>query len=115
MIKRRYDLNTGRLGLAYPDNIIVPEPYLTLSYEENDRISSDTENIYFYINNQIVAKNKAEIEAREKKIADIKQELGTLDLKSIRAIRSEDTEYIQKYESEAAALRAELTELTKGV
>lgn len=62
MIKRRYDPTTGRLGAAYPDNIIVPEPYVTLSNAENDKISSDSEYIYFYKNGEFTKTNKADIE-----------------------------------------------------
>lgn len=114
MIKRRYDSTTGRLGAAYPDSMTVPEPYLLLTAAENDSISTDTENIYFYLNNQLVKKDRAVIEAKEKRIAEIKTELDNLDLKSIRAIRCGDTEYINQYENEAVTLRAELAELTEG-
>lgn len=111
MIKRRYDAQTGKLGAAYPEYMTVPEPYLTLSNAENDKISTDDKNVYFYINNQLVKKDKAEIEAKEKRIAEIKKQLDELDLKSIRAIRSNDTEYIARYEAEAIELRRELAEL----
>lgn len=111
MIKRRYDATTGRLGNAYPDNYTVPEPYLTLTDEENDKISTDTQHIYFYMGGAIVKKDKAIIEAKEKRAEEIKEELNALDLKSIRAIRSNDTEYIEKYEEQANALRTELAAL----
>lgn len=111
MIKRRYDINTGELGKAYPDTMNIPEPFLTLSNEENDRISTDTEHVYFYINNQLVTQSKAEIDAKNKRIAEIKAELDNLDLKSIRAIRSNDTDYIARYEAQAVELRRELAEL----
>lgn len=45
------------------------------------------------------------------RIAEIKQLLDELDLKSIRALRGGDTEYIERYESEAQALRNELRAL----
>lgn len=112
MIKRRYDIETGKLGAAYPDHMKVPEPYLTLSNEENDKISSDDKHIYYYIGDKIVKKDKGEIEQKEKKIAEIKERLNTLDLKSIRAIRGGDKEYLQQYEQEAVMLRSELAELT---
>ncbi|MBR1620196.1 hypothetical protein IJ674_09930 [bacterium] len=44
-------------------------------------------------------------------IEDILKELNDLDLKSIRAIRSNDEEYIEKYENRAIELRKELQEL----
>ena len=111
MIKRRYDAITGKLGKAYPDHYIVPEPYLTLTDEDNDKISTDTENLYYYINGVLTKKDRAEIEAKEKRVAEIKAELDALDLKTIRALRSNDTEYIQKYEEQANALRTELVAL----
>ena len=112
MIMRRYDIKTGELGKSYPDTMDIPQPFITLSNEENDRISTDEEHVYFYINNQLVTQSKAEIEAKKKRIAEIKEELNNLDLKSIRAIRSNDTEYIARYEAEAQELRRELAELS---
>lgn len=47
-------------------------------------------------------------EQRKKEILNL---LDELDLKSIRAIRANDTEYIEKYEEEAKALREELKTL----
>lgn len=47
-------------------------------------------------------------EQRKKEILNF---LDELDLKSIRAIRANDTEYIEKYEEEAKALREELKKL----
>lgn len=111
MIKRRYNSQTGELGAAYPEHLTVPTPYITLSNEENDRISTDEEHIYFYINNILVAKDRAEIEQKRQRIAEIKKELDNLDLKSIRAIRANDTEYIARYEAQAEELRRELAEL----
>ena len=111
MIKRRYDKNTGELGKPYPDYMDIPEPFLILTEAENDKISTADKNIYFYVNNQLIKKDKSEIEQRNKRIEEIKAELDNLDLKSIRAIRSGDTEYIEKYENQAEALRKELAEL----
>lgn len=111
MIKRRYDSTTGELGKAYPDYMVIPEPYLSLTSEENDKISADDKYVYFYIDNQLVKKDKAEIEQKKARIAEIKKELDNLDLKSIRALRTNDTEYIDKYETEAVELRKELAKL----
>lgn len=111
MIKRRYNAETGELGKAYPDYMVIPEPFLTLTEAENDKISTDEKHIYFYLNNQLIKKDRAEIEKKKKRIDEIKAELDELDLKSIRAIRSSDTEYIEKYETEAETLRKELAEL----
>lgn len=52
-----------------------------------------------------------EEEIRMLKVSAIKTKLDELDLKSIRAIRANDTEYIQKYEAEAVGLRNQLAEL----
>lgn len=51
---------------------------------------------------QLIAKRKT----------DIKIRLQEIDLLSIRAIRANDTEFIEKYEFEAQQLRNELKELT---
>lgn len=50
-------------------------------------------------------------EERLKNIEDIKSQLKELDLKSIRAIRSNETDYLVSYESQALELRAQLAEL----
>lgn len=52
-----------------------------------------------------------EEQQKETKRQEIIQELNILDLKSIRAIRANDTEYIEKYEAEAQELREQLREL----
>ena len=113
MIKRRIGKD-GRLLAAYSDSIIVPQPFVTLTEEENNKIAADDKHIYFYIDNNLVKKDKAEIEKREKRIEQIKEELNQLDLKTIRALRSNDTEYIASYENEAITLRTELQKLEKG-
>ena len=48
---------------------------------------------------------------KEAKRQEILKQLDSLDLKSIRAIRANDQEYIAKYEAEAEELRKELAEL----
>ena len=48
---------------------------------------------------------------KEKRIKEILDRLDEIDLKSIRALRANDTEYIEMYEEEAIALREELAEL----
>lgn len=70
MIKRRYDAQTGKLGAAYPDCMTVPEPYITLTNAENDSISVDDENVYYYIDGNLVTKNKAEL-AEEIRVAKL--------------------------------------------
>ena len=46
-----------------------------------------------------------------KKRQEILQKLDELDLKSIRAIRAGDQEYIAQYEAQAQELRKQLAEL----
>lgn len=58
---------------------------------------------------QTVEEQAAEI--KQRRINEILTELDKIDLKSIRAIRSNDESYIQKYEEDAVALRAELSAL----
>lgn len=38
MLKLRYDLTTGKIGNAYSENIIVPEPFILITEEENGAI-----------------------------------------------------------------------------
>ena len=52
-----------------------------------------------------------EDEIKQREILEIKAKLDAIDLKSIRAIRAEETEYIELYESEAKSLRTKLKEL----
>lgn len=58
-----------------------------------------------------LTEEEKQAQERERLIEDYKQQLNALDLKSIRAIRSNDTEYIEKYEAEAIELRAKIKEL----
>jgi len=48
-----------------------------------------------------------------KQIDEIKSGLIELDLKTIRALRAGETEYLQEYEAQAVELRACLTELER--
>lgn len=63
---------------------------------------------YLYQNGELILSPQYDKDIR---IEEIKQLLDELDLKSIRAIRGGDTEYIEQYESEAQALRNELRTL----
>lgn len=51
-------------------------------------------------------------EKRQKQIDNIKQQLHELDLKSIRAIRTNDAEYLEIYEAQAIGLRSQLSKLS---
>lgn len=70
---------------------------------------------YIIVDGELVLNPDWEDEQKQKEIEKRKQEilneLDKLDLKSIRAIRSNDTEYIKKYEQEAKVLREELRKL----
>ncbi len=50
-------------------------------------------------------------EERLNQIEEIKQQLKELDLKSIRAIRANDEDYLETYEAQAIGLRTQLVEL----
>ncbi len=71
MIKLRYDKETGLIGKAYNENLIVPEPYLLITEEENNKISEDHENVYFVVDGEFVKKNRAEMEEKAR-IAKLK-------------------------------------------
>lgn len=98
---------------------------LKYPYSEIDRISFIVENNHKkgyeirYAENSYTAGHEdlqaygyTEEEIAEQEKAKAKQEiiakLEALDLKSIRAIRANDTEYIAKYEAEAEELRKQL-------
>lgn len=70
---------------------------------------------YIVVDGELVLNPNWEKEKEQQEIKKRKQEilnlLDKLDLKSIRAIRANDTEYINKYEEEAEALREELRNL----
>lgn len=65
MLKLRYDNITGRVGKAYNTDMTIPEPYLEITKEQNDSISTDLEHIYFVENGSLLAKNKLKIEQAE--------------------------------------------------
>lgn len=70
---------------------------------------------YIYQDNSIVANPEYEEilaqRTRTARIEEIKAQLNELDLKSIRALRSNEEDYLQQYEEEAIALRNELRTL----
>lgn len=69
-MKVRYDAQTGKLGNSYPDSMLIPPPYITLSEDELNNIKNQTNKIAFVINNAIVLKDKAELEAEEKSLKE---------------------------------------------
>ena len=118
MIKLRIDSTTGRVLGAYPEEFEVPEPYIEISEEESSAMSADSENIYFYLDEELQPFSRTEIETKEKRKAEIEEELETLDAKRIRAvcepsIKDESTgeTWLDYYNSEIVALREELSSL----
>ena len=73
----------------------------------------ETNEEYTLIDGEYVLKNSEESIEYQKELRkqEILTALNELDLKSIRAIRANETEYIQRYEEEATALREELKNL----
>ena len=72
-MKVRYNSETGRLGKAYPDTMLVPNPYIVLTTQEVNNIANQTDKIAYVINNEVVLKDKAEIEAQELAIKEAKR------------------------------------------
>ena len=72
-MKVRYDNKTGRLGKAYPETMIVPDPYIILTTDEIDNIVNQTDKLAFVVDGSVVLKDKAEIEAQEAKIKEAKR------------------------------------------
>lgn len=64
---------------------------------------------YMYSNGEIIINpNYEQEEYKKRRKEEILIRLNEIDLKSIRALRANDTEYIEIYENEAANLREEL-------
>lgn len=72
-MKVRYNSETGLLGKVFPDELIVPEPYIILTTDEIDNIVNQTDKIAFIVDGSVVLKDKAEIEAQEAKIKEAKR------------------------------------------
>gem|GEM_PF-6117350 len=43
----RYDEKTGKVGNTYSADVEVPEPFLEITEEQHDKITTDEENLYF--------------------------------------------------------------------
>lgn len=86
---------------------ILPEKF----YPMDEWVETNEE--YILIDGEYVLKNSEESIEYQKELRrqEILATLNELDLKSIRAIRANDAEYIQRYEEEAQALREELRNL----
>ena len=72
-MKVRYDNKTGRLGKAYPETMLVPDPYIILTTDEIDNIVNQTDKIAFVVDGSVVLKDKAELEAEEARIKEAKR------------------------------------------
>lgn len=71
---------------------------------------------YEYKNGLIVEiENYEELQAKEQRKQEILEELNQLDLKSIRALRANETDRLQGLENQAIELRQELSSLYKKV
>ena len=46
MIKLRYNAETGKVMNAYPENIIVPEPFILITEKQNDELQAYKEKAY---------------------------------------------------------------------
>ncbi len=118
MLKLRIEKDTGKVMGAYPEHFTVPEPFVLVSEEQNSQMSEDSDNVYFYKKKKFVPVPKADIEAKEKRKAEIKAELLALDDKRIRAIcepsvKDEETgeTWLEYYNSEIEKLRIEYQSL----
>lgn len=87
----------------FKDNILQSTSICKL-YAEGFNCREITKEEYDEFDNNILKKIK---------IIELKDKLKENDDKSIRAIRSNETKYIQEYENKAQALRAELQQLEK--
>ena len=99
------NLPNGTSELYQPE-VFTPDRYQIEISEEV--YNSYQNNKYLYQGGELVLNPQYDKDVR---IAEIKQALDELDLKSIRALRANDTEYIEQYEEEAIALRNELRAL----
>lgn len=90
----------------YQPEVFTPDRYqIEISEEIYNNYQTGK---YLYQDGELVLNPQYDKDIR---IEEIKQLLDELDLKSIRAIRANDTEYIEQYEAEAQALRSELRTL----
>lgn len=83
--------------------------------QEMYELYKEDERAVIYQNGEIVENsgyaNILAAEEQLQQIENLKQQLRELDLKSIRAIRANETEYLGAYETQAQVLRAQLAEL----
>lgn len=70
-MKVRYNAETGLLGKAYPNTMIVPEPYISISKNSLDNIVNQKDKVAFVINNEIVMKEKAALENKKQQLDEV--------------------------------------------
>lgn len=88
-----------------------PEVFTTDRYqiEISEEVYNNYRNNKYYLQGEELVINPQY--DKDIRITEIKQLLDELDLKSIRALRSNEEDYLQQYEEEAIALRDELRTL----
>lgn len=90
----------------YQPEVFTPDRY---QIEISEEVYNNYQpNRYLYQDGELILSPQYDKDVR---ITEIKQLLDELDLKSIRALRSNEEDYLQQYEEEAIALRNELRAL----
>ena len=92
----------------------LPDGYVVIT-EEQERVIAKDSLKYVWTEKGVVPNSNYEKDkkARENqaKINEIQSKLEAIDLKSIRAIRAGETDFLKSYEEEAEQLRVELRKL----
>lgn len=105
-----YDTETGSLSKAQVKCLNDEVENIEVSKTVYDNFEK-----YIYSNGEILENPEYENDLLEKEclkqVNEIKQKLRELDLKSIRAIRANESDYLAKYETQAVELRAQLAQL----
>lgn len=105
---------------AYQD--AIKEPLCIVSEEQWSEFSRLTLGVEYDVNTDGIVdlresegyKSQQQEKLKAEKIASIKYQLTELDLKSIRALRAGESDYLQEYESQAVELRKQLEKLERG-
>lgn len=106
------DEETGSVQVGTENSPEAIKIYKLLGFTELD-IEQSEKDKGWYLTEKCPHYTPEEIEQKkkEKRRQEILQKLDELDLKSIRAIRAKDEEYIAQYEAQAQELRKQLQEL----
>jgi len=93
-VKLRFDSSTGKVGKTYPESMDVAEPYLTITVEQSNEISSQADKVFFVVAGELTSKNKADIEAEESiqkqkeiKRAELQNQIDELEKSQARPLR----------------------------